>query len=82
MTFLSQAARHLVRQEVNKNVSRGGFSRKFASLDAFDDYGKSVFSGKVADDYMKMHGASGAVLNDPTWVRTHADTVAKAVFDW
>lgn len=51
-------------------------------LDAYDDYGKSVFSGKVADTYLSKQGASGALLNDPTWVKTHSDVVAQAVFEW
>lgn len=57
-------------------------ARSFSSLENYEAYGKFVFSGQVADDYMKKHGSSGKVLNDPTWVKTHSDTVAKAVFDW
>jgi glutamine synthetase len=56
--------------------------RAFASLEQFRDYGKSVFTGKVADDYLAKHGSSGAILKDPLWVKNHADTVANAVFDW
>ena len=80
--FLSKASRHLIRQETAKSAARTVGARTFASLDAFDEYGKSVFTGKVADAYLKKHGASGAILNDPTWVKTHSDTVANAVFDW
>jgi len=53
-----------------------------ASLSQFEDYGKNVFAGKVADEYMKKYGSSGDVLKDPTWVNNHSDTVANAVFDW
>ena len=56
--------------------------RGLASLEQFDDWGKSVFKGKVADEYLSKQGASGAVLKDPNWVATHSDTVAQAVFDW
>ena len=57
-------------------------ARGMASLEAYDDYGKSVFSGKVADEYLQKHGASGDILKDPNWVNSHADVVANAVFDW
>jgi hypothetical protein len=48
----------------------------------FEEYGKAVFTGKVADEYLAKHGAKGEILKDPTWVKNHADTVAKAVFEW
>jgi len=57
-------------------------ARAFSSLDVYDDYGKNVFSGKIADEYLKRHGASGELLKDPSWVKTHSDVVANAVFDW
>lgn len=59
-----------------------GQSRTFAALEQFEDYGKSVFTGRVADAYLAKHGASGAILKDPLWVKNHSDVVAQAVFDW
>jgi len=56
--------------------------RSFASIEPYADYGKSVFTGRVADEYLKKHGSSGDILSDPSWTKTHADTVAKAVLDW
>ena len=56
--------------------------RSFASLEAYADYGKNLFTGRVADEYLKKHGSSGDILDDPSWTKTHADTVAKAVLDW
>jgi glutamine synthetase len=56
--------------------------RGMASLEAYEEFGKNVFTGKVADEYLQKHGASGAILKDPAWVKTHADVVANAVFDW
>lgn len=53
-----------------------------ASLEQYEEFGKYLFTGKVADEYLKKHGASGALLKDPNWVNTDADTVANAVFDW
>jgi hypothetical protein len=53
-----------------------------AVLGQYDDYGSHVFAGKIADEYLSKHGATGELLSDPTWVKTHADTVANAVFDW
>jgi glutamine synthetase len=57
-------------------------ARAFSSLDMYEDFGKAVFTGKVADEYLKKHGASGDILKDPAWVKNHSDTVAAAVFDW
>jgi len=78
--MLSSAARHLARRHAA--FGSVGAIRTLASLEQFEDYGKSVFTGKVADTYLSKHGASGDILKDPTWVKTHADTVANAVFDW
>jgi glutamine synthetase len=74
--MLANAARHIARRQA-PTAARG-----FASLEQFQDYGKGVFAGKVADDYLSKHGGSGDILKDPTWVATHADIVADAVFDW
>ena len=56
--------------------------QRTASTEPYADYGKSVFSGRVADEYLKKHGSSVDILNDPSWVSTHSDTVANAVLDW
>jgi len=56
--------------------------QRAASTEPYADYGKSVFSGRVADEYLKKHGSSVDILNDPSWVSTHSDTVANAVLDW
>lgn len=53
-----------------------------ASLEAYGDYGKHLFKGTVADEYLKKHGSSAAILDDPSWTANHADTVAAAVLDW
>lgn len=58
------------------------FARSFASLDKYSDYGKGVFKGKVADEYLKKQGLDVSVLDDPSWTVNHADAVAKAVIDW
>lgn len=86
--MLSAAAKHLARRHVvaASAVSSPFFAasavRTMASLEQFDEYGKAVFTGKVADEYLAKHGAKGDILKDPTWVKNHADTVAKAVFEW
>ena len=79
MVLLAQAARQLAQQRQTTLLAA---RRTMASLTQFEDYGKAVFTGKVADEYLTKHGASGAILKDPTWVSTHADVVANAVFDW
>jgi len=57
-------------------------ARSMASIEPYSDYGKSVFTGRVADEYLKKHGSSASILKDPSWTGSHADTVAKAVLDW
>jgi hypothetical protein len=47
------------------------------------EYGRSVFKGAVADEYLSKYGCSYQVLSeDPTWVTHSADAVASAVYDW
>ncbi len=60
----------------------GAQTRSMASVEPYSDYGKSVFTGRVADEYLKKHGSSASILKDPSWTNSHADTVAKAVLDW
>mmetsp|Transcript_1685 Transcript_1685/g.4138 ORF Transcript_1685/g.4138 Transcript_1685/m.4138 type:complete len:714 (-) Transcript_1685:115-2256(-) len=79
--FSNAAVRSLARREFARRVNSTGL-RSMSALAAYEEFGKSVFSGKVADEYLKKHGASAAVLKDPNWVNTEADTVANAVFDW
>lgn len=78
----SSAAVRALQRKVGGSALRGTAIRGMANLEAYDEFGKSVFAGKVADEYLQKHGASGDILKDPTWVKTHADTVANAVFDW
>jgi len=77
----SAAAVRALQRKALSSTAVGGV-RGLASLEAYEYFGKNVFTGKVADDYLKKHGASGDILKDPTWVKTHADVVANAVFDW
>lgn len=53
-----------------------------STVPAFKDFGKHVFTGNVADVYLKKQGISVDTLNDPSWVKTHADAVAAAVLEW
>jgi len=78
MLATSAAAKLLARRTFTPAI---GATRAF-NLEAYEDYGKGVFAGKVADEYLKKHGASGDLLKDPSWTKTHSDTVAKAVLDW
>mmetsp|Transcript_19596 Transcript_19596/g.27571 ORF Transcript_19596/g.27571 Transcript_19596/m.27571 type:complete len:717 (-) Transcript_19596:210-2360(-) len=79
MIASSNAARILARQALSKS---GVGSRSLASLAAYEEYGKHVFTGTVADEYLQKHGASSDLLKDPSWTKTHADVVAAAVLDW
>ena len=81
MLASAAAVRKLAQREMSRTAALGGI-RAMASLEAYSDFGKSLFTGKVADEYLKKHGASGEILKDPSWVKNHPDTVANAVFDW
>lgn len=78
--MLSKAVRHLSRSVGARVVG----ARQFSALDSYpyEAFGKTVFSGEVADKYLQKHGANGELLDDPTWVNHSSDTVAAAVFDW
>lgn len=79
MIATSAAVRALARRSFAPSITG---ARGMASLEAYDDFGKTAFTGKVADEYLTKHGASGDILKDPAWVKTHSDVVANAVFDW
>lgn len=76
----SSAVKQFVRREVAR--SNVGGVRAMANLAAYEDFGKNVFTGKVADEYLQKHGSSGDILKDPSWVKNNPDVVADAVFDW
>jgi len=81
--MFANAARQLARREAVSSIHRVAAIRTFASVEEeFASYGRHVFTGKVADEYLQRHGASGEILKDPKWVQEHNDTVAAAVFDW
>lgn len=79
MFATSAAVKAVARREAARTASAGA---RAMSIAAYDDFGKNVFTGKVADEYLQKHGASGDVLKDPAWVNNHSDAVANAVFDW
>lgn len=89
--MFTAAARHLIRREAATTKVISPWTPLFAvasgrSLatvaEEFEQYGKNVFSGRVADEYLQKHGGSAALLKDPTWVNHSSDKVAAAVFDW
>ena len=84
MLATSAAARSLLRSTSSRLTapSASVVVRTFASIEPYSDYGKSVFTGRVADEYLKKHGSSGDILKDPSWTQSHSDTVAAAVLDW
>jgi len=82
MIATAAAARALSRQTLPLRFPSFGVARGFANLDAYSDYGQHLFTGKVADEYLKKHGASGDLLKNPSWTKTHADIVAAAVAEW
>ena len=81
--MFAQATRHLIRRE-GSTAARLNTARALSSGvdDLFSDYGKHVFTGAVADEYLAKQGASAELLNDPSWVTHSSDKVADAVFEW
>lgn len=77
MLASAAAVRALQRQTAIRTAVRG-----MASLEAYEEYGKHVFAGAVAKEYLEKHGASADLLKNPSWVKTDKDVVANAVFDW
>lgn len=85
MLASSSAARSLLARSVQRAAGASstiGATRTMASIEPYADYGKAVFTGRVADEYLKKHGSSADILDDPSWTKTHSDTVAAAVLDW
>jgi len=80
--FRSPIAAKMLSRTSLKTSSRLTAVRGLASLDAYEEYGKHVFTGSVADSYLKKHGENGDILKDPSWTKNHADVVAAAVLDW
>mmetsp|Transcript_21746 Transcript_21746/g.47421 ORF Transcript_21746/g.47421 Transcript_21746/m.47421 type:complete len:718 (+) Transcript_21746:94-2247(+) len=78
----SSAAVRQLAKSTSRQVSRIGAVRCMGGLEAYEDYGKACFTGKVADEYLQKQGASGDLLKDPSWTQTHSDVVAAAVLDW
>merc|ERR1719343_476372 len=82
MLASSAAARSLLARATRRAAGPAGAVRTLATIDPYADYGKSLFAGRVADEYLKKHGSSADILDDASWTQTHSDTVAKAVLDW
>jgi len=79
----SIAAKTAARRSAITSLGNTKLYRSFASIDSYEHYGKHLFTGNVADAYLRKHGASGVeLLKDPSWTKTHADAVAAAVLDW
>jgi len=45
-------------------------------------FGTKLFVGEVADKYLKKHGLTSSVFDDPMWTVSKADQVAAALMDW
>jgi len=58
------------------------FSKDPLTVPGLEDYGKNVFTGKVANKYLEKYGENGDTLKDPTWVTNKSDAVASAILEW
>ena len=63
----------------NRFVSMNGIS-----IDDMEDYGKNLFKGTVADQYLKKNGLSHTILDSGAWVHDESmlDKVAASVLEW
>lgn len=64
---------------------RGGAAcTEIVAAKTLDGMGDHCFTGAVAEKYLSRHGASAAMLKDPTWTadEAKADIVAAAVLEW
>jgi len=54
------------------------------SIDDMEDYGKNLFKGTVADQYLKKNGLSHTILDSGAWVHDESmlDKVAASVLEW
>jgi len=55
-----------------------------SAAEVFKGYGKHIFTGELADYYLKKNGSSFAEYQDSTWVkdRSKADKIAAGVLEW
>jgi len=58
------------------------FDRDPLTVPGMEEYGKNVFTGTVAEKYLKKYGESVETLNDPNWVNEKSDNVAAAILEW
>eukprot|EP00961_Rhodomonas_salina_P056688 761564-Rhodomonas_salina.1 len=62
-------------------VGKRGIVGEAASIDPAT-FGTHVFTGAVADKYLKQQGEKGDILKDPSWTKTKANKVAAAIQAW
>jgi len=55
---------------------------RFFSIAYDAEFGSKLFTGAVADKYLKKHGETAELLSDADWTTKKADKVAAAVMDW
>lgn len=74
--------------KLDKNSSKGSITKPVhvvkspADIEEFKLYGRHVFIGRVANEYLKKYGEAHTLLKNSSWTETHADVVASAVLDW
>jgi len=78
----TRATRQFTGRTASPLAATASYTKDPLTVPKFQDYGKNVFTGKIADGYLKKHGASSDILKDPTWVKDNADLVAAAVLEW
>lgn len=63
---------------------KGPASSVPSAKSVYVNYGQHVFTGKLAEKYLKANGGSPSMMDDPSWVKDKvlADIVAAAVLHW
>jgi len=65
-----------------RNTMLRAVPARFMSTSFDAEFGSKLFSGNVADKYLKKHGESVELLSTPDWTTKKADKVAAAILDW
>mmetsp|Transcript_49176 Transcript_49176/g.73094 ORF Transcript_49176/g.73094 Transcript_49176/m.73094 type:complete len:729 (-) Transcript_49176:158-2344(-) len=71
-----------VSQRPTTFLNAATLSRDPLTVAGLEDYGKNVFTGKVANEYLTKYGVSTDTFKDPNWVNEKSDEVAAAILEW
>ena len=53
-----------------RGAAAPALARARTFMSSMDDYGKNMFKGAVADEYLSKQGLPAGLLEDPSWTTT------------